>query len=276
MTPLPSVAYTKTMFAMARGLLTAYEDRGKGPAVVLLHGLGATGHAFDRVVEALEDRYRLIVPDLLGNGRTEKPEGDYSPAALAGHVADLLDRIGVGPLHAIAGHSLGAAVAIELAARRPGAGLCLIDPPPPGGSRLVGLAASLAGGKVSIELGSLLVPTRWLTRRWLRFLFADPERLSEETIARYTEAALLPGYAYATVRSIRALGRLALPQPRVAGTLILWGEEDPIFPASGATAWLARFPAAEVVLLPACGHCPTEETPSAVAASLSAFLGKLP
>ncbi|MHB8417097.1 MAG: alpha/beta fold hydrolase [Myxococcales bacterium] len=261
------------MFTLAQGHLTAYQDVGSGPTLVLLHGLGATGESFTPVVDALSPRYRLIVPDLLGNGRSAKPDIDYTPAALAEHVLELLEAVGAGPVRAVIGHSLGACVAVELAASLgPSVALCLVDPPPPRGSWIAGLVASLAGKARLADFTSSLLPTRAIAKLWLGFLFADPSKLDERTIDRYAEAASGRGYAAATLSSIRNLGKLDLPVSERRPALLVWGAEDPIFPPSGASAWLPLLPRAQVTVLPACGHCPLEEAPGALTAALSLFL----
>jgi len=268
--------YDAGVFTLSQGHLTAYQDVGSGPAVVLLHGLGATGESFADVVEGLSPRHRLIVPDLLGNGRSAKPEIDYTPAALAQHVLGLLASVKAGPVRAVVGHSLGACVAVELATRLgEDVALCLIDPPPPQGSRLAALLARLAGNPRLADLGSAILPTRALAKLWLSYLFADPSRLDDRIVDRYAEAAASRGYAAATMSSIRGLGKLEMPDTARRPALLIWGAEDPIFPPSGARAWLSRLPRAELVVLPACGHCPLEEAPGAVTAALSVFLRSL-
>ncbi len=290
------------MFAMVQGLLTAYHDLGSGPVVVLLHGLGATGESYQPVAEQLSSHYRLIVPDLIGNGRTDKPELDYTPAAMASHIQELLSQLGVADrVVAVVGHSLGACVAIELIARleaspaarekpigpsevegRPSTGsgptelgLVLIDPPPPDGSKLLGLAGRLGGGPRLASFTAAFLPHRELARLWLRFLFADPSRVDDRIVDSYARAAGSRGYAAATVSAVRAMGKMDLPTSAVGPALLVWGEEDPIFRPSGAPAWQARLPRAELLLLPACGHCPLEEAPAAVGLALESFLAKL-
>jgi pimeloyl-ACP methyl ester carboxylesterase len=273
LTTRAAAGYDAGVFTIAKGHLTAYQDVGQGPALVLLHGLGATNGSFDAVVDALSPHYRLIAPDLLGNGRSAKPDIDYTPAALAEHVEVLLGELDAGRVRAVVGHSLGACVAVELAARLgEDVALCLIDPPPPKGSRLAALLARVAGNPRIADVTSTLFPTRAIAKFWLSYLFADPARLDDRTIDRYAEAAGSRGYVAATLSSIRSLGKLDLPDASRRPALLLWGAEDPIFPPSGASAWQAFLPRARLVVLPACGHCPLEEAPAAVAAALSLFL----
>ena len=113
----------------------SYAEHGAetGPAVVLLHGMGAESSrtSWERVVPLLADRYRLIVPDLRGHGASPSP-GTYQMTEMADDVAALLDRLGVGAA-TVVGHSMGGVVAMVLGVSRPDlvARLVVEDSPPP-------------------------------------------------------------------------------------------------------------------------------------------------
>jgi pimeloyl-ACP methyl ester carboxylesterase len=89
-------------------------ERGKGPTVVLIHGLMATGDMFRWLAEPLATRFRLIVPDLPGHGRSAAVPGPYTVEAMAAHVAAALADRGIHDAH-IMGYSHGGTVAQQLA-----------------------------------------------------------------------------------------------------------------------------------------------------------------
>lgn len=99
-------------------VLLAYRDLGprdsRRPTLVLLHGSPGSSADFDAVSEALQERIRLIVPDLPGFGASQREVPDYSAYAQALYVEALLDRLGVERAHLV-GFSRGGAVAMELA-----------------------------------------------------------------------------------------------------------------------------------------------------------------
>ncbi len=103
---------------MANHLLPVKVDRGKGPVVVLLHGLGNNHKSWSYVLKHLGSSVRVIVPDLLGFGDAPKPKVKYTPVDHAEAVIATLDKLGVNDA-LIAGHSMGCIVAVEIAARRP-------------------------------------------------------------------------------------------------------------------------------------------------------------
>jgi 3-oxoadipate enol-lactonase len=95
-----------------------YLQRGRGEAVLMIHGLGSTGADWSFQVAALERRFRLIIPDLPGSGHSEPPRGEYSISSCAQSLWNLLDHLKVRRTNII-GYSLGGAVALEMALHRP-------------------------------------------------------------------------------------------------------------------------------------------------------------
>jgi len=88
-------------------------QRGDGPTVVLLHGLMATGDMFRWLADRLESRFRLVIPDLPGHGRSATVPGPYPVEAMAARVAATLETLGVRDAH-VMGYSHGGTVAQQL------------------------------------------------------------------------------------------------------------------------------------------------------------------
>src|SRR6266705_2249411 len=100
------------------GLALHYVSAGRGPAVVLLHGLGGFAESWRRTVEALAPRYTVIAVDLPGFGRSAKPRARYSLGFFANALGGFLDGLGLGSV-SLVGHSLGGAVAVAFSLTRP-------------------------------------------------------------------------------------------------------------------------------------------------------------
>jgi pimeloyl-ACP methyl ester carboxylesterase len=90
-----------------------------GPPVVLLHGLVGSGRFWGGAYDGLAHGRRLVVPDLLGFGRSERPAGDYGPDDHAAAVVAALDALGIDEPITIGAHSLGCVVALRLATTLP-------------------------------------------------------------------------------------------------------------------------------------------------------------
>ena len=96
------------------GITLAYRDIGSGKALVLLHGFQNTGQQWDPYIEDLADKYRLIIPDLRGHGRSLNPSGKFITRELAQDVLTLLDLLGIDSFSAI-GTSMGAMTLLHAA-----------------------------------------------------------------------------------------------------------------------------------------------------------------
>jgi 3-oxoadipate enol-lactonase len=111
-------ALTTTEHRAANGLF--YRIAGRGEPLLLLHGLMVSGAMFDPLVGLLEDRFRMVIPDLRGHGRSGELSGPYDVAALASDLDAVLDEAGAQSC-AVLGYSHGGAVAQQLARTRPAA-----------------------------------------------------------------------------------------------------------------------------------------------------------
>jgi (E)-2-((N-methylformamido)methylene)succinate hydrolase len=99
-------------------LATSYVIEGEGPAVVLIHGVGARLENWDGVCERLVRHFRVLRYDLRGHGRSTRAPGPYSLALFASDLRALLEHTGIGKAH-IAGHSLGAMIAQMFCLKHP-------------------------------------------------------------------------------------------------------------------------------------------------------------
>lgn len=246
------------------------------PALVLIHGLGASTRWWDRVVPALAASYRVIRVDLLGHGQSAKPDGGgYAIAQQARLVGQALDQLGVS--HAIVvGHSTGGYVATALAEQRGDlvTALALIDT----GPRMDAFISDGPVGNLLFVpvLGQLLwrLRTDGLIRRGLSTAFAPgfkiPQQFVDDTRGMTYHALTAASRAsddYLRQRPLPdRLERLGKP------LLVIFGELDQRWRPSSAALYRA-VSGARVELLPGAGHSPMVEDPSRTAALLLGFAG---
>ncbi|MFE5700521.1 alpha/beta fold hydrolase [Rhodococcus koreensis] len=115
--PVPD-AEPQLMFRTIHGYRRAFRMAGEGPALLLLHGIGDNSSTWAEIIPHLAENYTVIAPDLLGHGRSDKPRADYSVAAYANGMRDLLSTLGID--HAtVIGHSLGGGIAMQFAYQFP-------------------------------------------------------------------------------------------------------------------------------------------------------------
>jgi pimeloyl-ACP methyl ester carboxylesterase len=256
----------------------AYHVAGEGPCVTLLHGFPTCSWDWAALADGLSD-HRLLMPDLLGFGDSDKPPGyHYSLMEQADLIGALWQHLGITET-AIVAHDIGATVALELLARQPirisrlvllNSALYIDVAQPRLTQRLI---ASPVVGPV---LGRL-VNERLFTRN-LAAVFARP--LSPEVAHDYWLAfqrratsprmhALLqyiPERAQHRTRWEHALEHCEVPLQFV------WGVADPVSGAPVLERIRLRTPSARVAALDGVGHYPQLEAPDRVLAELRATL----
>jgi pimeloyl-ACP methyl ester carboxylesterase len=233
------------------------------PAVVMLHGFGASLETWEPWAHSLSAHYRVIRFDLPGFGLTgADPAGDYTDARTMKVLADLMDQLGIARASLI-GNSLGGRIAWNFAATYPDrvTRLVLVSPD---GFASPGFEYDKASKPPLMMQALPYVAPRGMLKANLAAAYARPEALSEETVTRYRDMMLAPGVRPAI---LARMGQTILrnPAPTLARiqapTLLLWGEQDGMIPISNAADYLRDLPGARLVRLPGLGHVPFEEDP---------------
>jgi pimeloyl-ACP methyl ester carboxylesterase len=244
------------------------------PALVLIHGLGASTRWWDRVVPMLAGSYHVVRIDLLGHGRSAKPAGGgYAIPQQGRRVGQALDRLGV--KHAIVvGHSTGGYVANALAEQRGDlvTALALIDT----GPRMDAfISDGLVGKLIDVPvLGQLLwrLRTDGIIRRGLSTAFAPgftiPQQLVEDTRGMTYHALIATSHASEDYLTQRPLPDRLMPLGKPL--LVIFGEQDQRWRSSSAASYRA-VAGARVESIPGVGHSPMIEDPPHTAALLLTF-----
>ena len=260
---------------VAGGVRLQVAEAGRGPALVLLHGLAASHAIWAEVAPALGAGWRVIAPDLAGHGESAKPDAPYTVAWHADLVRALLDALDVGDA-VVAGNSLGGRIAVELAVRHPARVRAAVLSAPAGDfPPWLGLAWRAVARLASPPLvGAVL-------RRGVVRSFFDPASpgcaARRRIVERRLEADDFPAHARAVVRSIA--GALAaehgLPGRVRQPVLVTWGRQDRVVPFAGSAALLRQVPQARFEAFERCGHIPMLERPAAFVAVVRGFLDTL-
>jgi pimeloyl-ACP methyl ester carboxylesterase len=252
-------------------------DQGRPDAMplILVHGSQGSLHQWEGWVGELKDRYRLISVDLPGHGLTGPwTRGDYSIEAQADFIEVLADTLRLDRF-AIAGHSIGGAVAWTFAATRPErvSQLILVDASAYPREGAASWRARLARAPVIGDVGIYFKPD-WMIRRSLREIYSDPAMVTPERAQRFSELQRHPGNRPATLQRTRhqdpldptPLKRLDVP------TLIIWGAQDRWVPIADAFRLQNDIKGARLAIFEKPGHNPMEEDPKGTAAAVAAFL----
>jgi len=267
-------------FVDVDGMSVHYRDEGSGPAILLLHGTGASLHTWDAWTSVLTAAgWRVVRLDLPAFGLTgPNPRDDYRVDTYVDFLEHFAAQRGLEHF-ALGGNSFGGTLAWRYAAAHPSqvSALVLVDA---GGFPRAGrppLAFRLGGMPLVGSLMEHLEP-RWVVAKTLRQSYGDPSRVTPELIGRYRDMVLRPGNRAAFGKRTATpfedhtseLRRVSMP------VLILWGAEDHLIPVADARRFAAAIPGAQVRIYSGLGHVPMEEDGARTAADVHAFLTKLP
>jgi pimeloyl-ACP methyl ester carboxylesterase len=236
------------------------------PAVIFLHGFGASLHTWDDWAGDLERDHRVIRYDLPGFGLTgPDPTGDYTDARSITVLLALMDRLGV--LRAsVIGNSMGGRIAWTFAALHPDRvdKLILVSPD---GFASPGEAYGVSP-KVPLMVRMLpyVLPSAML-RGSLAPAYANEAVMTDALFRRYRDMMLAPGVRGAIVDRMRQqilVDPVALLKQIEAPTLLMWGENDGMIPFANSADYLRVLPHGTIAALPGIGHLPQEEAPATV------------
>jgi pimeloyl-ACP methyl ester carboxylesterase len=263
----------------ARLYYYAAGTRGAGEPVVFIHGFPTSSHVWSDVVPFMPHGHRLVVLDLLGYGRSDRPfHRQLGINAHADRVAELLDELRIDRA-CVVGHGVGGGVAQSLATRfaHRVSRLGLID------SVAFDAWPTVMGqlARMSAPLARMLPPSVCLAalRRSLRRAYTDAARAAH-SVDLYAHAfadsegrdALVAHLRALRSNETRALGaalqRIAVP------TAIVWGENDHVVPIELGHRLRETIPGAILEVIPGAGHFTPEEAPRRVADAITALLAR--
>jgi pimeloyl-ACP methyl ester carboxylesterase len=222
---------------------------GSGTPMLFLHGAGGAS-AWAPYMDALAERFSLIVPSHPGYGRSETPPWLDSLSDLAYFYLDFIDALGLTDFH-LAGNSLGGWIAAEIAVRSSAR------------IRSLTLAAPAGIHVKGVPKGDIFL---WDDDARIRNTFYDQalaaERIAQKPTGPALEMALKNHFTTAKLAwhprfynpdLHKWLHRIKVP------TMILWGDSDRIFPPPYAEAYHTLIPGSQLRMIAQCGHLPHQE-----------------
>ena len=251
--PIPEHQYA----TLPNGYRIHYLDEGKGPVVVFLHGSGngASGysnfkHNYPALVEA---GYRVIVPDMIGFGYSDKPDDvEYPLDFFIECMKQLLDVVGIGR-YTLVGNSLGGAVALGFALAHPDHVERLVLMAPGGLNDLPDYLA-MPGMAMMFGLFNSGEPvTEARMKEFFRKAFVvDPDCVTDELVRERFEIMKLQNPQVIKTMKVPnmtdRLGEIGCP------ALTLWGLNENMMPDSGIMKLAKGLKNGRMVLVPNCGH----------------------
>jgi pimeloyl-ACP methyl ester carboxylesterase len=262
----------------------SYRTGGRGPLLLLIHGITNSSATWEPVLASLGRRFTVVAPDLLGHGDSAKPRGDYSLGANASLLRDLMLALGH-ERATIVGHSLGGGIAMQMAYQFP--------------ERVERLALVSSGGlgrqvtpllrAVALPGAELVLPLLaseplvnagakvggWIAQIGLR-VGSDITAMAAG-VASLRDLEARRAFVH-TARSVIDVGGqrvdatdklyLAAAVP----TLIVWGDSDPIIPSQHGIRAHALMPGSRLRIFEGAGHFPHHDDPGGFVTTLRDFI----
>ena len=246
------------MEALVNGIRMAYEDRGTGLPLVLIHGFPLDHTIWDGILPYLEGHLRMIRPDLRGFGKSEATEGVYTMRLLASDIAALLDLLTI-PHAVLVGHSMGGYVALAFAQAYP--------------ERILGLglvASQAAGDTPERRMGRIAIAEEVIKNGSRPFAELNAPQLTDDA---GLQKQLYEMILHTNPTSIAAAQKGMAERPDMLPFLpeikvpavVMHGTADRLIPVERARESAGRLPKGRFIEIPGANHMPMMEMPAKTA-----------
>lgn len=256
-----------------------YVEKGQGEPLILIHGFGSSHFTWSRVMDQMSQHYRVIAPDLLGFGYSDKPDVQYNMDLFTRQIVFMMRELKIDSAY-VGGNSMGGRITLHLAYLAPqrvkkmllldAAGYDLRDDD---NSRpfLLQLATVPCLGE-----GLSAFQTRGQIRGMTESAYANPQQVTDETVEANYRPLAMPGGSRAPLSLLRG----GFQNPPIAHeipsievpALVLWGAEDTWIPLEHGERMHRELPNSELAVLEGVGHVPQEEAPEQTAREMLEFL----
>jgi len=245
-------------FVTIDGNKIRYLESGKGDQnIVLIHGLGASAERWEFVIPEFSKNYRVIVPDLIGFGHSDKPMVDYTAKFFTDFLSNFLNKLKIKKTN-ILGSSLGGQITADYTSKNQDIveKLVLISPsgimkhstPALDAYVMAALYPNSEGAKNAFQM--MAGPTRQINPRIIEN-FVQRMKLPN---AKMAFMSTLLGLKNAEIIT-KTLMKIKIP------ALIIWGENDPVIPIKYADEFVSSIQDCRFYMMDNCGHTPYVDEP---------------
>ena len=267
------------------GIKIKYDEMGTGDPMILLHGFGVSSYTWHLISKPLSQKNKLFLIDLKGFGLSDKPSDNKY--AISDQVDIILSFIQKNDLRnlVLVGHSMGGAVALQTVLRsmktenNPVKGLILIDSPAYK-QKLPEFMQFLTIPFFNKFLPAFF-PARFGTKMMLKKCFFDDTKITEEMVKNYSRFNDPAGSSHAFIATANRIipeniEKITSQYKEIQiPVLMIWGENDRIIPLDIGKRLEQSVPGSKLVVIPDCGHIPTEEKPEKTVEIISDFLKRI-
>ena len=236
--------------------------------LVLVHGLGASAERWDQVIPLFVFFFRVVVPDIIGFGYSDKPQVDYTPEFFSEFLRKFLVESEIKRPNII-GSSLGGQIAAEFAALHPQELEKLI---------LVSPAGVMKQSTPALDayIMAALYPSEQNAKNAFEMMEGSGKTIPQEIVNGFVERMQLPNAKLAFMSTVLGLKNSESIASRLntiaAPTLIVWGSKDPVIPIHHADSFVSAIQDCRFYRMDGCGHTPYVQDPHTFSSKALEFL----
>jgi len=235
--------------------------------LILLHGLGASAERWESVIPLFAKKFRVIVPDLIGFGYSDKPTIDYTTDYFAEFIAKFVERVGIKEMSVI-GSSLGGQIAAEFIINQNVDVKKLVLVSPSG-------VMKHSTPALNAYISAALYPNTDSALNAFQAM-SGREKIDEKIVSGFIERMQLPNAKMAFMSTLLGLSNSKVITEKLQlitiPTLIVWGENDPVIPIKYAQSFISGINDCRFYKMMGCAHTPYVEKPEKFFQIVSDFL----
>ena len=236
--------------------------------LVLVHGLGASSERWGKVIPIFAKHFRVVVPDLIGFGHSDKPLVDYTPEFFLDFLEKFFAACGIDH-PSIIGSSLGGQLSAEYASLHSHSIEKLVLVSPAG-------AMKQSTPALDAYIMAALYPNDQSAKNAFEMMEASGEEVGAEIVNGFVERMRLPNAKLAFMSTVLGLKNSELITSKLPSisvpTLIIWGSKDPVIPITYADDFVSSIQDCRFFRMDGCGHTPYVQDPSIFTSKVLEFL----
>ena len=246
------------------------ESGNSDNTLVLVHGLGASANRWEYVIPHFEKNYRVIVPDLIGFGYSDKPLVDYTTDFFSEFLKKFLEKLDIkNPV--LIGSSLGGQIIAEYTLNNNNAVKKLILISPSG-------VMKHSTPALDAYVMAALYPNQEAAKNAFEMMSGSSKNIDPKIVEGFVKRMRLPNAKMAFMSTLLGLKNSQILTEKLSSitvpTMVIWGELDPVIPVKYADSIVSTIKDCRFYRMDGCGHTPYVEVPEKFVKIVMEFLGK--
>ena len=244
------------------------ESGNSDKTLVLIHGLGASAERWEQVMPIFAEKFRVVIPDLIGFGYSDKPLADYTIDFFSDFIKKFLETANI-PNTYLIGSSLGGQISAEFAAANPDVVEKLILVSPSG-------VMKQSTPALDAYIMAALYPNEQNAKNAFEMMEGSGESVDPLIVNGFIKRMQLPNAKLAFMSTILGLKNAEIITKKLqtisTQTMLIWGSVDPVIPINHADDFIQSMSDCRFVRMDGCGHTPYVQEPRLFSEKVLDFL----